>query len=167
LLSHLLSHGSRKLSLAVAGAVLAASPAFSHHSFAAQFDQTKVVILQGTVTKMEWVNPHAFIHIAVKNPDGTVTNWAIEGNTPNSLLRVGITKNALAEGTEIAVRGYMSKSGENVASGSSIIFKSGKKLSLGSEHSSVSHQEAVLEWISSDEDLWKRQIEALKLDHSD
>lgn len=156
-----------KLLLAAAGAVLAAAPAFSHHSFAAQFDQNKVVILQGTVIKMEWVNPHAFIHIAVKNPDGTVTNWAIEGNTPNSLLRVGITKNALAEGTEIAVRGYMSKSGDNVASGSSIIFKSGKKLSLGSEHSGVSHQEAVLEWISSDEDLWKRQIEALKLDHSD
>jgi hypothetical protein len=96
-----------------------------------------------------------------------VTSWAIEGNTPNSLLRVGITKNALAEGTEIAVRGYMSKSGENVASGSSIIFKSGKKLSLGSEHAGVSHQDAVLEWISSDEDLWKRQIAALKLDHSD
>ena len=147
--------------------VMAATvPASAHHSFAAQFDQNKVVILQGTVTKMEWVNPHAFIHIAVKNPDGTVTNWAIEGNTPNSLLRVGITKNALAEGTEIAVRGYMSKSGDNVASGSSIIFKSGKKLSLGSERTET-HRDAVLEWISSDEDLWKRQIEALKLDHSD
>ena len=156
-----------KLSLALAGAVLAAAPAFAHHSFAAQFDQNKVVILQGTITKMEWVNPHAFIHMAVKNPDGTVTTWAIEGNTPNSLLRVGITKNSLAEGTEIAVRGYRSKSGDNVASGSSIIFKSGKKLALGPEHSGVSRQEAVLEWISSDEDLWKRQIEALKLDHSD
>jgi hypothetical protein len=141
-------------------------PAWAHHSFAAQFDQNKVVILQGTVTKMEWVNPHAFIHIAVKNPDGTMTNWAIEGNTPNSLLRVGITKNALAEGTEIAVRGYRSKSGDNVASGSSIIFKTGKKLSLGSEHTETK-RDAVLEWISSDEDLWKRQIEALKLDHSD
>jgi hypothetical protein len=141
-------------------------PAWAHHSFAAQFDQTKVVILQGTVTRMEWVNPHAFIHIAVKDPDGTVTQWAIEGNTPNSLLRVGITKNALAEGTEIAVRGYLSKSGEHVASGSSIIFKSGKKLSLGSERTET-HRAAVLEWISSDEDLWKRQIEALKLDHSD
>src|SRR3984893_4758026 len=155
-----------KLSLAMAGAVLAAVPAWAHHSFAAQFDQNKVVILQGTVTKMEWVNPHAFIHIAVKNPDGTVTNWAIEGNTPNSLLRVGITKNALAEGTEIAVRGYLSKSGEHIASGSSIIFKSGKKLSLGSKRAE-SHLDAVLEWISSDEDLWKRQIEALKLDNSD
>ena len=146
--------------------VAATVPAWAHHSFAAQFDQNKIVILQGIVTKMEWVNPHAFIHIAVKNPDGTITNWAIEGNTPNSLLRVGITKNALAAGTENAVRGYMSKSGENVASGSSIIFKSGKKLSLGSERTE-SNRAAVLEWISSDEDLWKRQIEALKLDHSD
>lgn len=156
----------RKLLFALMGAVFATAPASAHHSFAAQFDQNKVVILQGTVTKMEWVNPHAFIHIAVRNPDGTVSNWAIEGNTPNSLLRVGITKHALAEGTEIAVRGYMSKSGENVASGSSIIFRSGKKLSLGSERTET-NREAVLEWISSDEDLWKRQIEALKLDHSD
>ena len=155
-----------KLSLMVAGALLAAAPMWAHHSFAAQFDQNKVVILQGTVTSMEWVNPHAFIHMAVKNPDGTVTHWAIEGNTPNSLLRVGITKKALAEGTEIAVRGYLSKSGEKVASGSSIIFKSGKALSLGSERAEA-HRDAVLEWISSDEDLWKRQIEALKLDHSD
>jgi hypothetical protein len=79
---------------------------------------------------------------------------------------VGITKNALAEGTEIAVRGYLSKSGEHIASGSSIIFKSGKKLSLGSERTET-HRDAVLEWISSDENIWKRQIEALKLDHSD
>jgi len=156
----------RKLLFVMATTIPTMVPAWAHHSFAAQFDQNKVVILQGTVTSMEWVNPHAFIHIAVKNPDGTVTNWAIEGNTPNSLLRVGITKKALAEGTEVAVRGYLSKSGEKVASGSSIIFKSGKKLSLGSERAET-HRDAVLEWISSDEDLWKRQIEALKLDNSD
>ena len=142
-------------------------PTWAHHSFAAQFDQNKVVILQGTVTRMEWVNPHAYIHIAVKGADGKVTDCAIEGNTPNSLLRVGITKNSLAAGTEVAVRGYMSKSGEHIASGSSIIFKSGQKLSLGSEHPGVTRQEAALEWISSDEAIWKRQIEALKLDHSD
>ena len=151
---------------AVLVGLVAAASAWAHHSFAAQFDQTKVVILQGTVTSMEWVNPHAFIHIAVKNPDGTVSDWAIEGNTPNSLLRAGITKKSLEAGTEIAVRGYLSKSGEKVASGSSLIFKSGKKLSLGSE-AGDSNRAAVLEWISSDEELWRRQIEALKLDHSD
>ena len=156
----------RKLLFVMATTIPTMVPAWAHHSFAAQFDQNKVVILQGTVTSMEWVNPHAFIHIAVRNPDGTVTNWAIEGNTPNSLLRVGITKKALAEGTEIAVRGYLSKSGDKVASGSSIIFKSGKTLSLGSERAET-HREAVLEWISSDENIWKLQIEALKLDHSD
>jgi len=115
---------------------------------------------------MEWVNPHAFIHVAVKNPDGTVSEWAIEGNTPNSLLRAGLTKKALEAGTEVAVRGFLSKGGEKVASGSSIIFKSGKKLSLGSGGSD-SNRDAVLEWISSDEDLWRRQIAALKLDNSD
>ena len=150
----------------ILGLTLTSLSAAAHHSFAAEFDQNKVVILQGTVVSMEWVNPHAFIHVAVKNADGTVTQWAIEGNTPNSLLHAGLTKKSLEAGTEIAVRGYLSKSGENVASGSSIIFKSGKKLSLGSERTE-SGRAAVLEWISSDEELWRRQIAALKLDNSD
>jgi hypothetical protein len=150
----------------VAAAFLTAIPLSGHHSFAAQFDQNKPVILQGTIVKMEWVNPHAFIHVAVKNADGTVTDWAIEGNTPNSLLRAGLTKKSLETGTEVAVRGYLSKSGENVASGSSIIFKSGKKFAFGSGGSD-SNRDAVLEWISSDEELWRRQIAALRLDNSD
>jgi hypothetical protein len=141
--------------------VLAVAPVWGHHSFAAEFDQNKVVRLQGTVTEMEWVNPHAVIHLAVKSPDGTVVNWAIEGNTPNSLLRAGLTKKSLAPGTEILVQGYLSRSGENKASGSSILMKDGKQMSLGSSADGSPAGKSVLTWISSDEELWKRQLEAL------
>ena len=113
---------------------LAAAPAWAHHSFAAEFDDKKVVKLQGTVTQMEWVNPHAWIHIDVKNPDGTVTAWMIEGNTPNGLLRRGFTKRSLEAGTELMVEGFRAKDGTNKANGSSITFKDGKKLFLGSSH---------------------------------
>ncbi len=112
----------------------AAAPAWAHHSFAAEFDEKKVVKLHGIVTQMEWVNPHAWIHIDVTNPDGTVTAWMIEGNTPNGLLRRGFTKHSLEQGTEVFVEGYRAKSGDYKANGSSITFKDGKKLFLGSSH---------------------------------
>jgi len=137
----------------------AAAPAWAHHSFAAQFDRTKVVRLEGVVTKMEWVNPHAMIHLAVKNADGTVTNWRIEGNTPNSLLRVGVTKKSLEEGTELLVTGYLSRSGENIASAGALKFKNGKQLSLGQDSG---NGKAVLDWVSSDEELWRLQLKALR-----
>lgn len=120
--------------LMAAGLLLAAAPIWAHHSFAAEFDEKKVVKLHGTVTRMEWVNPHAWIHIAVKNPDGTTTEWMIEGNTPNGLLRRGFTKKSLEPGTEVFVEGYQAKSGDNKANGSSITFKDGKRLFLGSSH---------------------------------
>jgi hypothetical protein len=79
--------------LSAAAALLAgAAPMLAHHSFVAEFDEKQVVNLHGTVTRMEWVNPHAWIHVAVQNPDGTTTEWMIEGNTPNGLLRRGFTK---------------------------------------------------------------------------
>jgi hypothetical protein len=119
---------------AVIGTLLAVAPVWAHHSFTAEFDEKKVVKLHGVVTQMEWVNPHAWIHMNVTNPDGTVTAWMIEGNTPNGLLRRGFTKRSLEPGTEIFVEGYRAKSGDYKANGSSITFKDGKKLFLGSSH---------------------------------
>ena len=144
------------LTVAVAGiSMILSTPVWAHHSFAAEFDSKKVVRLLGTVTEMEWVNPHAVIHLAVKNADGTTTNWAIEGNTPNSLLRAGLTKKSLAPGTALAVQGYQAKSGENKISASVMLLKDGRKLSVGGGDTGT-----VLGWISSDEELWKRQLAA-------
>ena len=122
---------TRKI-LVVVAVLLGTVPAWAHHSFAAEFDRGKVVNLDGTIVKMEWVNPHAWIHVAVKNPDGTSTLWMVEANTPNGLLRRGFTKKSLEEGTQVLVKGYQAKSGDNKINGSSMTFKDGKKLFLGS-----------------------------------
>jgi hypothetical protein len=119
---------------AAAAAVLigAGVPVIAHHSFAAEFDAKKAVKLQGTVTKMEWINPHAWIYLDVKNADGSVTNWMVEAGAPNALLRRGWTKASLLPGTEILVEGYQAKDGANRANGRDITFKDGKKLFVGS-----------------------------------
>jgi hypothetical protein len=141
------------VALGLAGAAV---PLSAHHSFAAEFDQNQVVTLMGTVTQMEWVNPHAMIHLSVKNSDGTFTDWRIEGNTPNSLLRAGLTKKTLEPGTELVVRGYRARSGDNIASGSAILLKDGRKLALGSREGAGAAP--LLDWVSSDEQLWVRQL---------
>jgi hypothetical protein len=115
----------------LSAALLAAIPAWGHHSFAAEFDIKKPVKLEGTVTKMEWINPHAWIHIDVKGPDGKVSSWMVEGGTPNILLRRGFTKQSLEVGTVVIVEGYQAKNGENRANGSNITFTDGKRLFLG------------------------------------
>ena len=112
-------------------ALLAAAPVRAHHAFAAEFDADKPIKLKGTVTKMEWINPHAWIHIDVKGEDGTVTNWMIEAAAPNSLLRRGWNKNSLPAGTEILVEGFQAKDQSNRANGSVITFTDGKKLFVG------------------------------------
>jgi hypothetical protein len=113
------------------GLLLAAVPMWAHHAFAAEFDIGKPVTLTGTVTQMEWINPHAWIHIDVKGPDGKITSWMVEGGSPNILLRRGFTKHSLETGTEIVITGYQAKSGENRANGANITFKDGKRLFLG------------------------------------
>jgi len=117
----------------VAGVLLlAAVPVWAHHAFAAEFDASKPIKLKGTVTKMEWINPHAWIHIDVKGEDGKITPWMIEAAAPNSLLRRGWTKNSLPAGTEILVEGYQAKDAANRANGSIITFTDGRKLFVGS-----------------------------------
>ena len=120
----------------VAGAVFAvaaaAVPVIAHHSFAAEFDAKKPVKLRGTVTKMEWINPHSWIHIDVKTPDGKVESWMVEGGAPNALLRRGWNKNSLLPGTEILVEGFQAKDGAMRANGRDITFPDGKKLFVGS-----------------------------------
>jgi hypothetical protein len=118
----------------VAGAILivGVTPASAHHAFGAEFDANRPVLLKGSVTKVEWVNPHAWIHVAVKKADGTVEEWMVEGGTPNTLLRRGITKDTLQVGTEIVVDGYQSKDRSLRANGRDVTFPDGRKLFMGS-----------------------------------
>ena len=112
----------------IAGAAVASA----HHSFAAEFDANAPVTLHGTITKMEWINPHSWIHIDVKNSDGTVTEWMVEGGTPNTLFRRGFTREAVKAGMEITVEGYRAKNGANRANGRDLILKDGRRLFMGS-----------------------------------
>jgi len=104
----------------------------AHHSFAAEFDANQPVQLKGTVAKVEWINPHTWIHLDVKKADGTTERWMIEGGTPNTLLRRGLTKASLPEGTELVVDGYKAKNGSNRANGRDVTFTDGRKMFLGS-----------------------------------
>ena len=104
----------------------------AHHAFAAEFDSNKPVSFKGTITRMEWVNPHTWMHVDVKKPDGTVENWAIEAGTPNVLFRRGFTKESLLPGTEVVVDGYQAKDGSRRANGRDLTFPDGRKLFLGS-----------------------------------
>ena len=117
------------IGLVIVGLVaLAAAPVIAHHAFSAEFDADRPLQLTGTVTKVEWINPHAWIHI--ETAEGVT--WMIEGGTPNTLFRRGFTKDSLQAGTEIVVDGYQAKDGTNKANGRDLTFTDGRKLFMGS-----------------------------------
>ena len=122
------------LSAAVGGVLFlgAAAHVVAHHSFASEFDINRPIQLTGTVTKVEWINPHAWIHVDVKKPDGTIENWAIETGTPNTLLRRGLKKTDLPAGTALKVSGYQARDGTAKANGVNVTLPDGRALTIGS-----------------------------------
>ena len=117
--------------LVICGLALAAGSAWAHHAFAAEFDANKPVKMTGTVAKVEFINPHSWIHIDVKNDDGSTSRWSIEGGSPNTLFRRGVTKDSLPQGTTVIVDGYQAKDGSNKANGRDITFTDGRKIFVG------------------------------------
>ena len=131
-----------KLLLSAAGLLVAIAPVMGHHAFGGEFDPNKPVLLKGKVTKLEWVNPHAWIHVEIPKADGAAPcqftpnakcdEWMVEGGTPNTLFRRGFTREAVKAGMEITVEGYRAKNGANRANGRDLILKDGKRLFMGS-----------------------------------
>ncbi|PYR83950.1 MAG: hypothetical protein DMG19_17865 [Acidobacteria bacterium] len=118
-----------KLAIVATGFVLllVAVPVWAHHAFSAEFDVNKPLTIKGTLTKWEMINPHSWFHINVKEPDGKVTEWMIEGGSPNTLIRLGVTKYTVKIGTELTIEGYQAKEGTNKAVGRNFILADGSK----------------------------------------
>jgi hypothetical protein len=114
--------------IAAAAALLISRPLVAHHSFAAEYDATKPITLTGPVTKVEWMNPHVYFHIDVKDAAGTVTNWAIEGGAPNTLYRAGWRKDSVKYGDVVTVYGYLARDGTHLANMRSAMLSDGRNL---------------------------------------
>jgi hypothetical protein len=124
-----------------AALILAAAPSWAHHAFAAEFDAKAPVHLEGVVSKVELINPHTWIHVDVKAPDGSMTSWMVEAGSPNTLLRRGFTKTTVPVGTPVVVDGYQSKDGSKRANGRDITLPDGRKLFLGSTGTGAPYEE--------------------------
>jgi len=128
----------RKLTRIALGAALGAVwlalsvPTSAHHAFSAEFDANQPVTLQGTITRVEWINPHAFIHMSVKRDDGTVEDWMIEAGSPNTLVRRGMTRDSIPPGTEVVVYGFRHRNGSNTANGRDVTLPNGTRLFITS-----------------------------------
>ena len=121
-----------KLAIAIAGTLLllAAAPLWAHHAFSAEFDVNRPLTLKGTLSKWDMINPHSWFHIDVKDPSGKVTEWMVEGGSPNTLIRLGVTKNTIKIGTALTIEGYQAKEGTNKAVGRNFILADGTRLFL-------------------------------------
>src|SRR6266480_2345322 len=112
------------------GLLMAAVPVWAHHAFSAEFDVNKPLTLKGTLTKWEMINPHSWFHLNVKGPDGQVSEWMIEGGSPNTLIRLGVTKSTVKVGTELTIEGYQAKEASNKAVGRNFVLPDGTRLFL-------------------------------------
>ena len=127
-----------KFSTRLLGAVLAGfwlaltAPASAHHAFSTEFDAKQPITLKGTISRVEWINPHAFIHLDVKGADGTVVEWMIEAGSPNTLVRRGMTRDSIPTGTEVVVFGYRHRNGSNTANGRDVTLPDGRRLFITS-----------------------------------